>query len=80
MSYDARRELLKVVLAHERTVDVCRACAETARDLAVEVKRGGKPPRDALSATITEAEEVLHSLRAVTAELARLKQELGATP
>jgi hypothetical protein len=80
MPYDPRQELLKVLLAHERTVAVCRACAETTRDLAAEVKRGSVPSREALSATITEAEEVLHGLRAVAAEVARLKDELGVRP
>lgn len=72
-------ELLKVVLAHERTVDVCQACAETTRDLAAEVKRGGVPSREHLASTITEAENVLQDLRAVRAELDRLKRVLGAS-
>jgi hypothetical protein len=70
-------ELLKVLLAHERTVDVCQACAETTRDLAAEVKRGGQPSREQLSATITEAENVLQDLRAVRSEIGRLRGLLG---
>src|SRR5574338_703611 len=38
-----REEFLKILRAHLRTIDVCRACAETTRDLAAEVKRGGLP-------------------------------------
>jgi hypothetical protein len=71
-------ELLKVLLAHERTVDVCQACAETTRDLAAEVKRGGQPSREQLAATITEAENVLQDLRAVRAEIDRVRRLLGA--
>jgi hypothetical protein len=76
MAVDAS-ELLKVLLAHERTVDVCEACAETTRDLAAEVKRGGQPSREQLSATITEAENVLQDLRAVRAEIDRLRRLIG---
>ena len=78
MTADERREFLKVVLAHERTVAVCEACAETTRDLAAEVKRGGEPQRQHLADTITEAENVLQDLRGVRAELNRLKALLGA--
>ncbi len=78
MTPDERREFLKVVLAHERTVSVCEACAETTRDLAAEVKRGGVPQRQQLADTITEAENVLQDLRGVRAELTRLKALLGA--
>jgi hypothetical protein len=77
MTPDERQEMLKILLAHERTVDVCRACAETTRDLAAEVKRGGQPSRDHLSRTITEAETVLHDLGFVRAELERLKATLS---
>ena len=77
MTADERREFLKIVLAHERTVAVCEACAETTRDLAAEVKRGGMPPRQQLADTITEAENVLHDLRGVRAELSRLKKLIG---
>lgn len=73
MTPEERREFLKVVLAHERTVAICEACAETTRDLAAEVKRGGLPQRQQLADTITEAENVLHDLRGVRSELNRLK-------
>jgi hypothetical protein len=79
MTPDDRAEFVKILLAHERTVDVCQACAETARDLAAEVKRGGLPNRDDLAQTITAAEQVLNDLRAVRAELQRLKASLGVS-
>ena len=73
MTADERTAFLQVLAAHERTVEVCRACAETTRDLAAEVKRGSVPPREHLTATITEAENVLAELRRVDAEVRRLK-------
>jgi hypothetical protein len=73
MTPEERAAFLQILDAHARTVEVCRACAETARDLAAEVKRGGVPPREQLAATITGAEEVLNDLRAVGAEVRRLK-------
>jgi len=72
MTPDERTAFLHILAAHARTVDVCRACAETTRDLAAEVKRGSVPARDQLAATITQAEDVLHDLRAVAAEIDRL--------
>jgi hypothetical protein len=77
MTDDERAALLRILAAHERTVQVCRACAETTRDLAAEVKRGGLPPREHLAATITEAENVLSELREVGAEVRRLKAAFG---
>ena len=73
MTADERTAFLQILAAHERTVEVCRACAETTRDLAAEVKRGSIPPREHLAATITEAENVLTELRHVGAEVRRLK-------
>lgn len=78
MRTEDRQEFAKILRAHQRTVEVCRACAETTRDLAAEVKRGGLPPRDQLSATITTAEDVLNDLRGVEAELQRLLASVGA--
>ena len=77
MTPDERAAFLEILTAHERTVEVCRACAETTRDLAAEVKRGSVPARDQLTATITEAENVLNDIRAVTAEIARLRASVG---
>jgi hypothetical protein len=72
MRPEDRQEFVKILRAHQRTVQVCRACAETTRDLAAEVKRGGVPPRNALAETITAAEDVLNDLRGVEAEVERL--------
>jgi hypothetical protein len=73
MTADERTAFLQILAAHERTVEVCRACAETTRDLAAEVKRGGIPTREHLASTITEAENALTELRHVGAEVRRLK-------
>jgi hypothetical protein len=77
MTPDERAAFLEILTAHERTVEVCRACAETTRDLAAEVKRGSVPARGQLAETITEAENVLNDMRAVTAEIARLRASVG---
>lgn len=62
--------------AHERTLAICRACAETTRDLAWEVNRGAAPPPEALVQTISEAERVLGELAQVEIALARMKAAL----
>jgi hypothetical protein len=77
MTPEERAAFLQILAAHERTVEVCRACAETTRDLAAEVKRGGLPPRDQLATTITAAEDVLNDLQGVSAELQRLRTAFG---
>ena len=77
MTPEERAGFLQILAAHERTVEVCRVCAETTRDLAAEVKRGSVPPREQLAATITAAEDVLRDLRAVSAEVRRLKAAVG---
>jgi hypothetical protein len=77
MTPEDRAAFLQILAAHERTVEVCRACAETTRDLAAEVRRGGVPPRDHLAATITAAEDVLNDLQGVSAEVQRLKVAFG---
>ena len=74
MTADERQQVLQIVLAHEKTIAICRACAETTRDLAAEVKRGGTPPRDDLARTITAAEEALNDLTSVRNEVERLKR------
>jgi hypothetical protein len=70
-------ELLTILASHLRTVDICRACAETTRDLAAEVKRGGMPSREDLTQTITEAEQVLHDLRQLRAGLEQMVRAAG---
>ncbi len=74
MTADERQQVLQIVLAHEKTIAVCRACAETTRDLAAEVKRGGTPSRADLARTITAAEEALNDLTSVRNEVERLKR------
>lgn len=76
MTDDERREVQRIIEAHEHTLAVCRACAETTRDLAWEVTRGAVPPRDALAQTIAEAERVLGDLGQVEVAIARMKASL----
>ena len=77
MTAEERQQVFQIVLAHEQTIAVCRACAETTRDLAAEVKRGGVPSRDDLARTITEAEDALNDLAKVRGEVDRLKREFA---
>jgi hypothetical protein len=76
MTDDERREVQRILEAHEHTVAVCRACAETTRDLAWEVKRGVTPTADVLAATAAEAERVLAELGQVELAIARMKSSL----
>ena len=76
MTADEKAELLKLIEAHERTLAVCRACAETTRDLAWEVKRGSTPPPEALAATLDEATRVLDDLGRVEIAIAEMKAAL----
>src|SRR5437016_6158382 len=72
MTRDERRQVLKIVEAHERTIGISEACARTTRDLAAEVRRGGVPSREDLQRTIDEAERILDELAAVRIEVERL--------
>ena len=76
MTPDEKQEVLQIIEAHERTLVVCRACAETARDLAWEVKRGSTPDPDALRRTIDESERVLADLGQVEIAIAQMKAAL----
>ena len=76
MTADEKAEILKLIEAHERTLAVCRACAETTRDLAWEVKRGSLPPPEALAATLEEATRVLDDLGRVEIAIAEMKAAL----
>lgn len=76
MSPDERAEVARLIDAHEQTLAICRACAETTRDLAWEVKRGSAPPPAALAQTIAEAERVLTELASVEIAIARMKAAL----
>jgi hypothetical protein len=77
MTPDDRNEFLKIIHAHEQTVEICEACAVTTRDLAAEVQRGGMPKKDDLQRTVDEAEKVLADLASVRDELRRLMIEFS---
>ena len=66
----------RLIEAHEHTLHVCRACAETTRDLAWEVKRGSIPSAEALAATLSEVERVLDDLGKVEIAIAEMKAAL----
>lgn len=76
MTDDERAEVHRIIEAHEQTLAICRACAETTRDLAWEVKRGAAPGAEALRQTIAEAERVLADLGQVELVIARMKAAL----
>jgi hypothetical protein len=71
-----KQEVQELLEAHERTLAICRACAQTTRDLAWEVKRGHLPDSTALQQTIAEAERVLAELGRVEIAIAELKAAL----
>jgi hypothetical protein len=73
---DEQQEVRRLIDAHEQTLLVCRACAETTRDLAWEVKRGSVPPPEALAATLAEVERVLTELGQVEIAIAEMKAAL----
>jgi len=73
---DEQQEVRRLIDAHEHTLQVCRACAETTRDLAWEVKRGSVPPAEALAATLAEVERVLAELGQVEIAIAEMKAAL----
>ena len=76
MTPEEKQEVLRILEAHERTLAICRACAETTRDLAWEVRRGHVPDREALARTIAEAERVLDDLGRLERTLAEMKAVL----
>lgn len=76
MTPDEQQEVRRLIDAHEHTLQVCRACAETTRDLAWEVKRGGMPSPEALAATLAEVERVLEDLGTVEVAIAEMKAAL----
>ena len=69
-------EVRRLIEAHERTLRICRVCAETTRDLAWEVTRGGTPAANALAQTIAEAERVLDELGQVEVAIGGMKAAL----
>ena len=76
MTEEEKHEVARLIEAHERTVLVCRACAETTRDLAWEVKRGSAPSPEALQETIQEAERVLADLGRIETVIGEMKAAL----
>ena len=76
MTPEEQQEVRRLIDAHERTLQVCRACAETTRDLAWEVKRGHVPPPESLAATLAEVERVLDDLGKVEMAIAEMKAAL----
>jgi hypothetical protein len=73
---EEQQEVRRLIDAHEHTLRVCRACAETTRDLAWEVKRGSLPSPEALAATLAEVERVLEDLGQVEVAIAEMKAAL----
>ena len=76
MTLEEQQEVRRLIDAHEHTLKICRACAETTRDLAWEVKRGSVPPPEALAATIAEVERVLDELGRVEVAIAEMRAAL----
>jgi len=76
MTSEEKAEVRHLLEAHERTADVCRACAETTRDLAWEVKRGSTPTPETLDQTIAAAERVLEDLGRIEMAIAEMKAAL----
>ena len=76
MTPDEQEEVRRLIEAHERTLQICRACAETTRDLAWEVKRGSVPSPEALAATLDEVERILAELGQVEIAIAEMKAAL----
>jgi hypothetical protein len=76
MTPEEKHEVLQIIEAHERTLAICRACAETTRALAWEIKRGHVPDVDALRRTIEESDRVLADLGRVEIAIATMKAAL----
>ena len=76
MTPEEQQEVRALIDAHEHTLQICRACAETTRDLAWEVKRGSLPSADSLAATLAEVERVLDDLGKVEIAIAEMKAAL----
>ena len=76
MTPDEQQEVRRLIDAHEHTLQVCRACAETTRDLAWEVKRGSVPSPVALTVTLAEVVRILAELGQVEITIAEMKAAL----
>jgi hypothetical protein len=73
---EEQQEVRSLIDAHEHTLTICRACAQTTRDLAWEVKRGHIPSPESLTATLAEVERVLEDLGRVEMAIAEMKAAL----
>lgn len=76
MTQEEQQEVRRLIDAHEHTLQICRACAETTRDLAWEVKRGSVPSAESLAATLAEVERVLTDIGKVEIAIAEMKAAL----
>jgi hypothetical protein len=76
MTPEEQQEVRRLIEAHEHTLQVCRACAQTTRDLAWEVKRGSVPSAESLAATLAEVERVLADIGQVEIAIAEMKAAL----
>jgi len=76
VEHEEKLEILQLIEAHERTLAICRACAQTAHDLAWEIKRGAMPDAEALRKTIEESERVLAELGRIEIAIAEMKAAL----
>lgn len=76
MTPEEQQEVRRLIDAHEHTLQICRACAETTRDLAWEVKRGSIPSAESLAATLAEVERVLDDIGKVEIAIAEMKAAL----
>jgi hypothetical protein len=76
MTEEEKQEVRHLLDAHERTVEICRECANTLRDLAWQVKRGSSPDGYELGKTIAEAERVLDDLGKLEIAIGELKAAL----
>lgn len=76
MTVEEQQEVQRLISAHEHTLQVCRACAETTRDLAWEVKRGSIPSAESLAATLAEVERVLGDIAQIEVAIAEMKAAL----
>ena len=76
MTPEEQQEVRRLIDAHEHTLQICRACAETTRDLAWEVKRGSVPSAESLAATLAEVERVLDDIGKVEIAIAEMKAAL----
>ena len=76
MTPEEQQEVRRLIDAHEHTLQICRACAETTRDLAWEVKRGSLPSAESLAATLAEVDRVLDDIGRVEIAIAEMKAAL----